>query len=266
MGDTAALTPARRERLIALCSLLGVAALAWVYLGLGAARMRSGPMASDFLEAVAMAAMPMGQVWSTYWLFFTFLMWTIMMVGMMLPSAAPAILLYGSLVKKNRERGSMLPAAWIFALGYLAVWAGFSLSATLLQAVLQGNGLLSPMMASSSSRLNGLLLVVAGVYQWLPAKDACLEKCRDPLQFLLFRWRPGPTGALWMGAEHGAYCTGCCWAIMLLLFAAGVMNLVWVAVIAAFVLVEKLLPGGRLFGRLAGLALMAGGIFLIIPA
>jgi len=243
-----------RERFVALASLLAVAALAWLHLWNEAAGMAAAP------DAMAMAP-----VWSIESLFLTFLMWSIMMVGMMLPSAAPAILLYGAMAKKNRERGTTLPAVWVFTAGYLAMWTAFSLAATLLQAGLEAAALVTPMMVSDSRWLSGGLLVVAGIYQWLPVKEACLEKCRAPLQFFLFRWRPGAVGAFRMGAEHGAYCTGCCWALMLLLFTAGVMNLIWVALIAAFVFVEKLLPPGRLIGRLAGLGLVlaGGGVMLV---
>ena len=240
-----------REKAVALTSLLGVAALAWYYLWREAAMMSSMSMES------VMATTAPSQVWTIEWLALTFIMWSIMMVGMMLPSAAPAILLYGSMARKNREQGTVLPSLWVFAAGYLAVWTGFSLVATLMQAVFQSNGLVTSMMVSSSTWLTASLLLVAGVYQWLPAKDACLNKCRDPLQFLLFRWRPGTAGAFRMGAEHGAFCTGCCWALMLLLFTAGVMNLLWVAVIAGFVLVEKVLPAGRWTGRVAGVAMVA---------
>lgn len=251
MVGTNGLRILRREKAVALASLLGVAALAWYYLWLEAAGMSSMPM-----ESAMAAAM---QVWSAEWLFLTFIMWSIMMIAMMLPSASPAILLYGGMIRKNRERGSVMPSLWVFAAGYLAVWTGFSLIATLMQAVLQANGLVNGMMVSNSTWLNASLLVVAGVYQWLPAKDACLEKCRDPLQFFLFRWRPGAAGAFRMGVEHGAFCTGCCWALMLLLFTAGVMNLLWVAAIAGFVLIEKLLPAGRWTARLAGIAMVAAG-------
>lgn len=237
----------RLDRLAVLASLLGIAALSWTYLWLEAARMN--------VMAVPMPAGP----WSLESLLPTFLMWAIMMCGMMIPSAAPAILLYGSIVRRNRERGSVLPPAWIFTGGYLAVWTLFSLAAALLQAALDAVALLTPMMVSDSAWLTGGLLVAAGVYQWLPVKEACLEKCRAPLPFFMSRWRPGAAGAIRMGAEHGAFCVGCCWAIMLLLFAVGVMNLLWVALIAGLVLVEKLLPGGRLMGRVIGIAFVLGG-------
>lgn len=250
---------ARRERIVALASLLAIAALAWLYLWFEAGRM-------DAMPAGAMASMEAARAWSAGAFLLTFVMWSVMMVAMMLPSAAPAILLYGSLVRRNRARGSALPSAWIFTAGYLAVWSAFSLAATGLQAALEAGRLLTPMMVSASAWLTGGLLVAAGVYQWLPVKDACLEKCRAPLQFLMFRWRPGAAGAFRMGAEHGLYCVGCCWALMLLLFAAGVMNLLWVALIAGFVLVEKLVPAGRLIGRVAGAALAVAGGGVILAA
>lgn len=251
-----------RGRFVALASLLGVVALAWLHLWSEAARMQSLPAGT---VGAAMETMSSPQVWSVNSLLLTFLMWSVMMAGMMLPSAAPAILLYASMVKKNRERGAALPAVWIFTAGYLAMWTAFSLAVTVLQALLEASALVSPMMVSDSPWLSGGLLIVAGVYQWLPLKDACLEKCRAPLQFFMFRWRPGAAGAFRMGAEHGMFCTGCCWALMLLLFTAGVMNLIWVAIIASFVFVEKLLPPGRLIGRLTGvgLALTGGAIVLV---
>ena len=220
----------RHERYIALAGLLILAVLAWLYLGVEAYRMEAmmGEMAGPG------AAEALGSAWKVGPLLLTFVMWTVMMVAMMLPSAAPAILLYGAMAKKSRESASGLPSVWVFALGYLAVWTVFSLAATVLQAAFETWRLLTPAMTSASALLSGSLLIAAGLYQWLPVKNACLEKCRAPLQFFLFRWRPGTQGAFRMGAEHGLYCVGCCWALMLLLFTAGVMNLLWVALIAAF--------------------------------
>jgi len=251
-----------REKAVALTSLLAVAALAWYYLWREAVMMSSMSMESS--TASTMMATAASQVWTVEWIWLTFIMWTVMMVGMMLPSAAPAILLYGAMVRKNRERGSVLPSLWVFAAGYLVVWTAFSVAATIMQAGLQANGLVTSMMVSSSPWLNASLLLTAGIYQWLPVKDACLDKCRDPLQFFLFRWRPGALGAFRMGAEHGAFCAGCCWALMLLLFTAGVMNLLWVAFIAGLVLIEKVLPGGKTTGRLAGVAMVgAAGAVMV---
>lgn len=261
----------RRERMIALGGLLGVAGLAWLYLWWDAARMDAMPMPAgssmgDMADnmAAAMPAMAAAAPWGAEALLLYFAMWAIMMVGMMLPSAAPAILMYGAMVRKNRERGTALPTLWVFAAGYLAVWTGFSALAALLHAWFESIALVTPMMVSASAWLSGGLLVAAGLYQWLPAKRACLEKCRAPLQFFMFRWRAGASGAFRMGAEHGLFCLGCCWALMLLLFVAGVMNLLWIALIAAYVFVEKLLPAGPLVGRLAGGGMVAAGIAIAV--
>lgn len=240
-----------RDRTVALTVLLALAALAWVYLWVEAGRMDA--MAGD-------GGMPVMGPWSPPSLLLTFLMWSVMMVGMMLPSAVPAIALYGAMMRGRRAGGSALGLIWSFAAGYLLVWVAFSLAATVLQAAFLAERLLTPAMVSASSGLTGVLLVGAGVYQWLPAKNACLQHCRSPLSFFLFRWRPGAMGALRMGTEHGLFCVGCCWALMLLLFTAGVMNLLWVALITAFVWVEKVAPAGRFVGRFAGIVLvMVGG-------
>ena len=236
----------RRDRWLVALGLLAVVALAWLYLWREAAAAHS-PMAMGMSGMPAMDAGGVALV---------FAMWLVMMAGMMLPGAAPMVLLYGAMVRKHSERGSVLPAVWIFVSGYLLVWAGFSLAAALLQALLDRAALLSPTMTSSSQPLSALLLAAAGVYQLTPLKDRCLRHCREPVQFLMTHWRPGPAGALRMGLEHGAYCVGCCSMLMLLLFAVGVMNLAWVAAIAAFVLVEKLLPGARFTSRFAGAALL----------
>jgi predicted metal-binding membrane protein len=248
VGTTAA-SSVRRDRGVAVASLAALIGLAWIYLWFDAARMHAMPM-----EAGAMSIASGRFV-------LTFLMWSVMMVGMMLPSAMPAILLYASMAGGNR--GFAPSAVWLFTAGYLAVWVGFSLAASVLQVGLASAALLTPMMASASAWLSGGLLIAAGVYQWAPIKDVCLEKCRAPLQFFLFNWRPGVAGAFRMGVKHGGYCVGCCWILMLILFAVGVMNLLWVVLIAGFVLAEKLLPGGRLVGRTAGIALAAAGGYLI---
>jgi predicted metal-binding membrane protein len=151
----------------------------------------------------------------------------------------------------------------VFGAGYLAVWTGFSAVAGLSQWLLHRAALLSPAMASATPRLGGGLLIAAGVYQWLPLKGACLMHCRSPLGFFSHAWREGAAGALLMGLRHGLYCVGCCWLLMALLFMAGVMNLLWVAAIAGFVLVEKVVPGGRLLGKVAGALLVAWGTWAL---
>jgi predicted metal-binding membrane protein len=226
----------RHDRIIVGLSLAGVTALAWLYLWHDSHSMtHPAPFA------------------------LTFMMWVVMMIGMMLPSAAPTVLLYGQMVRKNAARGSMLPAAWIFVSGYVLVWAGFSLAAAFAQVALEHVALLTPMLEPASGKLTGVLLLVAGIYQWTPLKDVCLSKCRSPVHFFMTHWRPGTAGALRMGATHGLYCVGCCWMLMLLLFAVGVMNLAWIALIAGFVFVEKLLPGARIVSRLAGVLLVVLG-------
>lgn len=267
------------DRLIALATLLIIAALAWVWLVRESARMASMPapgamgggaamrmggdmqMGGDMGMGGAMAG-PAGS-WDPAAFPLTFAMWAVMMTGMMLPSAAPAIALYGGLVRKHRAVGSTLPSVWLFTGGYLALWVAFSLVASALQTGLGWPNLLTPALASASVWLTAAVLLTAGIYQWLPQKDACLRRCRAPLQFLLFHWRSGRFGAFRMGAEHGAYCVGCCWALMLLLFVAGVMNLFGVAAIAAYVLIEKLFPNGRLIARFAGAGLVLAGFGLI---
>ena len=235
-----------RDRLITGASLAGVVALAWLYLWRAGGSMHGGEGAS--------MAMPLG---------LTFAMWAVMMAAMMLPGAAPTVLLYGAMVRRNAERGTALASVWIFVGGYLLAWTGFGLLATLLQAALEHAGLLTPMMAAASPWLSAGLLIAAGIYQFTPFKTLCLANCQNPVHFLMTRWRPGAAGALRMGLAHGAYCVGCCWVLMLLLFALGVMNLAWVALIAAFVSIEKLLPAGRVTSRFAGVALIVAGLAVI---
>jgi predicted metal-binding membrane protein len=243
----------RNDRRVALGGLAAVVALAWFYLWRSAAGMDHASM--------AMSAMPRAVDASA--LVLTFVMWTVMMAGMMLPSAAPAILLYGALVRKNVARGTVLPGVWIFAAAYLLAWTGFSAAATLLQALLEAASLMTPAMTVASSGLSALALVAAGVYQLTPLKQTCLSKCRNPLEFFVTHWRADRGGAFRMGLEHGTYCVGCCWVLMLLLFVAGVMNLAWVALIAAFVFAEKLLPAGRLVSHSAGAVLILSGIWVL---
>jgi len=250
----------RRDRLVVALSLASVVALAWLYLWRQAASMHAGDLSG---MAMAMPSMP---AMDPAALALTFVMWVVMMAGMMLPSASPTILFYGAMVRRHAERGTVYPAVWVFVSGYLLIWTGFSFAAVLLQAALEHAALLTPRMASGSNWLNGVLLVAAGAYQLTPLKDLCLSKCRDPVQFFMTHWRPGTAGALRMGITQGAYCLGCCWMLMLLLFVVGVMNLAWVALIAAFVFLEKLLPGGRLTSHLAGVALIVAGLAILVVA
>jgi predicted metal-binding membrane protein len=245
----------RRDRAVAAIGLSVATALAWASL----LRMRSG---MESMNSAGMT-MPGMQAWPPVELLLLFLMWATMMVAMMLPSAAPTILLVASVLRRRREHASPAPPTAVFVAGYLLVWTGFSGAAALAQWGLHQAALLSPAMASTSPVLDGILLLVAGVYQWLPVKAGCLHHCRSPLGFLGSHWREGSRGALVMGMRHGLHCLGCCWALMTLLFVAGVMNLLWVAAIAALVLVEKVVPAGPWVGRVAGLTLAGWGLWML---
>ncbi|WP_255839377.1 DUF2182 domain-containing protein [Pseudomonas benzenivorans] len=214
------------------------------------------------MAAMAMSTMPMP--WTGTDALLMLAMWVVMMVGMMLPSALPMILLYQQMLRKHLQAPRRQLALLLFCLTYLLVWSGFSLLATALQWGLERLALLSPQMRSDSQWLGGTLLLLAGAYQWLPGKAACLAHCRGPVLFLMSHWRPGIAGGWRMGLAHGLYCLGCCWALMGLLFLGGVMNLLWVAGIGAYVLLEKILPQGLGLARLAGLVLMAGGIAVLL--
>ena len=204
----------KRDQAVTIASLVAVTALAWAYLV---------ALAGDI------GAMPEVAPWSAIDFWLMLVMWAVMMVGMMLPSAAPMILLYAAVSRKQRGRGHVFAPTGVFAAGYLVAWTVFSLAATALQWALEQAALLSPMMVGASPYLGGALLITAGVYQWTPLKHACLENCRAPAEFLSRIWRPGTGGAVAMGVHHGAYCIGCCWVLMGLLFVGGVMNLLWVA-------------------------------------
>jgi predicted metal-binding membrane protein len=246
----------KRDRTIVLAGVAGLSALAWAYLLALAWRMPHREM------AMAMA-MPHMQAWEATEVLLTWVMWAVMMVAMMTPSAAPMILMFATVNRRRRgQQGPFVPTT-VFLLGYLLVWGGFSVVATLAQWGLHTAALLSPMMVSTSPMLGGLLLLAAGIFQWTPLKSTCLTQCRSPLGFLMTEWREGASGALLMGLRHGRYCVGCCWVLMALLFVAGVMNLLWVAAMAVFVLVEKVLPRGELVGRVVGGMLMLAGLVLL---
>jgi len=250
----------KRDRAIVLAGLIGVTGLAWIYLFVMAAE--TGGMADMSQGGGALAALQV-KPWSGLDFLLMFLMWAIMMVAMMVPSAAPMILLFAAVHRKQRERGQTFAPVSAFVAGYIAVWSAFSLGATLLQWGLDQAALLSPMMVGNSPSLGGGLLVVAGLYQWTPLKYACLKHCRSPIHFLAQGMRKGSGGAFVMGLEHGAFCVGCCWFLMGLLFVGGVMNLLWVAAIAAFVLLEKVLPYGAGGGRVTGALLVLAGLFVL---
>ena len=210
-----------------------------------------------------MPGMDMGPApWTPAYAFSVFLMWAIMMVAMMLPTALPMILLYAR-VAAQRETATALPPTFVFVAGYVAVWTAFSALAAGTQWGLTTLGVVNDAMRFDGRLAGGMLLIGAGAYQLTPLKRICLTHCRTPFEFLTLHWRPGTRGALGMGLNHGAYCVGCCWFVMALLFVGGVMHLGWVAAIAAFVLAEKVLPFGQRVGQAAGVVAMLAGLLFV---
>ena len=239
----------RRDRVLVAAGLIAVIAGAWAYTLAGAGMDMDVPSAAN---AAALAL--------------TFAMWWVMMAAMMLPAAAPTVLLFAAVNRKSGERGHSIVPTGMFAAGYVVAWGGFSAVATLTQVALERGGLLTPMLSSTGAYLGAALLIAAGVYQMTPLKDACLRHCRAPHDFIARRWRRGSVGALRMGLEHGAFCLGCCWVLMGLLFYGGVMSPLWIAGLALYVLVEKLVPAGHWIGRFAGLGLIAWGAAVAVRA
>ncbi len=245
------------QRYAPLAGLAGVTALAWLYLFTISGEMPPPGPGTDTAGLRPWQATDIG---------LTFVMWAVMMVAMMLPGAAPTILLYATVSSRQRERGGRGGSMPLFTLGYVLVWTAFSVGATLLQWLLHESAVAMPGGMRVSPLLAGVILLMGGVYQLTPFKRSCLKHCRNPLDFVLTRWRKGPTGALLMGLEHGAFCLGCCWAVMLLLFVGGVMNLLWVAAIAAFVLLEKTVPFGTTATTGTGILLLLAGAYVIVQA
>jgi predicted metal-binding membrane protein len=239
----------RHDRALVVAALAAVTALGWAYLFAGAG------MTMHEMDGMSM---PMRmEPWSLRYGLVVFVMWVVMMAAMMLPGAAPMILLYATIVRRRGNPGRLSVA--FFVSGYVAVWIAFSGAAVLLQFGLEQVALLSPMMQMTSVALAGTVLIAAGLYQWTPLKQSCLRRCRSPLDFIMTEWRDGDAGAFVMGLRHGVFCVGCCWLLMLLLFVGGVMNLAWIAGLAAFVLIEKVAPAGHWIGRAAGIALIVWG-------
>ena len=217
-------------------------ALAWLFLLRGAGM-------PDAMSMRAVAPPPFAAL---------LLMWWVMMVAMMLPSAAPALLLYAR-VREARSGETGIAQSWVFVIGYALIWLLFSVGAAGAQRLITGSA-----MAIEPERVMTAVLIAAGAYQLSPLKSACLSQCRSPAQFLSRHWRPGVSGAVRLGILHGAYCAGCCWALMALLFVGGVMNIGWIVLLTLFVAIEKLAPGGAWIGRAAGVALIAWGAWLLL--
>lgn len=256
----------QRERRIVLAGLLLISALAWWWVANGAGTGMSTIAMSTWQFPPPLHSTVV-ESWSPGYALVMFFMWWIMMIAMMIPSATPMILLYAHAYRHEQRQGK-LPAGVVptfaFVLGYLLSWAGFSGVATSLQWGLERAGLIHQMMMWSISPVfTGSLLIAAGLYQLTPLKTVCLEHCRSPAQYLAEHFRPGPGGAFRLGWRHGAYCLGCCWFLMALLFAGGIMNLVWIAGLAVYVLIEKVVPKGQLIAKAAGIGLLIAGLWIL---
>ena len=245
----------RRDRMLVGTALAAAIGLCWAWI-VPMARDMYGPMTG------ASAWMMTGN-WDMTHLVLLFAMWEVMMAGMMLPSAAPALFLYGGVIRRSGEAERANAHVYAFAGGYLLVWTGYSLLATVLQRLLAHWLLLTPMMDARDAGFGGSLLVVAGIYQFTPFKRACLASCRNPVEFIVHHWRPGVWGGFYLGAAHGLYCLGCCWALMMLLFVGGVMNLWWIGALTVFVLLEKAAPFGEKGGRYSGFAIGCAGAWML---
>jgi len=261
--DTVLEAVLRRDRLAVAAALIAAIAMAWSWIFLGAGTSMS---AIDMVlrpSRGVMASMMAPALWTAGYAGIMFAMWWVMMIAMMLPSAAPILLLFARINRKEKSGGRPFVPTGIFAAGYLMAWGAFSVLATVLQWALERLGLLSPMMSTTSYWLGGTILLAAGVWQLTPIKSICLRHCRSPMGFLVESWRPGRRGAFRMGLEHGSFCLGCCWSLMGLLFFGGIMNLVWISGLAAFVLLEKTAPTGSLIGRIVGVGIAIWGALLL---
>jgi predicted metal-binding membrane protein len=240
----------KRDRTVTLVALLAVSLLAWAYIASG--------IGMD-MDAMAMPEMAMPADWTPSYFALMLAMWVMMMVAMMLPSAAPMVLLFAT-VERRRHGVTPFRATALFASAYLIVWAVFSLVSTVFQWQLDRFAQLTPMLATANALVAAIVLITAGVYQFTPLKQACLRGCRSPIEFVSRYWNRGPFG---IGLVHGLYCLGCCWMLMLLLFVGGAMNLLWVALIAAFIFAEKIAPHGKWVSYIAGMALITGAAWVL---
>jgi predicted metal-binding membrane protein len=251
--------PLRDRYLISIC-LAVVTTLSWAYL---VHLVRQPLFADDSAMTMLAMGMAVDHPWTSVDAAITFAMWAVMSVGMMTASAAPVLMLFAATQASRGGRRGLLPVL-LFGLGYLSAWMGFSAIATFAQLALQRAALLSDALAASKPGLAAAILIVAGLYQLTPIKRACLTRCRTPLGFLMTHWHDGGAGAFRMGTEHGILCLGCCWALMIVLFAVGAVNLVWVAALTAIVLIEKVTRFGVILSRIAGIVMIASSIYLLM--
>jgi len=242
----------RRDRLVVISAMVAITALAWAYLIFMPNGMMHGlaPSTNDNYRYIELTM--------------SFLMWSVMMVAMMLPTASPMVLTYVKMNRSQSKRDKAALETGLFIAGYIVVWSVFSFVFALLQEGLKDVGLISQMMGKANLLFGGLILITVGIYQFTPLKDACLRLCQTPLGFLMTRWKDGTVGAFKMGLEHGIYCVGCCWALMLLMFAGGVMNFLLMALLAVFMLAEKMVPPGHWLPKAFGMGLIVWGGTLLV--
>jgi predicted metal-binding membrane protein len=268
MTDSSLEAVLRRDRLIVAGALAAIVFAAWAYVLWLAADMDMGGMEMTGFRMIPAGIgimAPANAPWTAIEFDFVFVMWAVMMVGMMTPSAAPMILMYARVGRQGKAEGKVFAATGWFAAGYFLVWVAFSLAATLAQWTVERADLLDSRMATGSSVFAGAVLIAAGAYQWTPLKDVCLVQCQSPFSFLMRHggFRGDIRGCLMLGFRHGAYCVGCCWVLMALLFIGGVMNVLWIALLALLVLLEKLTPFGRWVARCAGVGFLAAGVWFL---
>jgi predicted metal-binding membrane protein len=225
----------------------------------------SSSMSQSGMEMAAgmQTALPALTPWSRNEFLLTFLMWVVMMAGMMIPSALPMVMIFHQLRSQRHPGKTAVQYTGVFVAGYLAVWTAYSFFATLAQGWLHNKALLDMNAAATSPLLGGVVLVTAGTYQFTKWKNSCLQYCRSPLGYLMTEWRDGLGGAFRMGVQHGAFCLACCWMLMALLFIVGVMNLLWAVIITVYVLVEKVAPNGKWISRAAGAGMLLWGLWML---
>ena len=248
----------KRDRFIIMGGLFFITLLSWLYIIYLYNQMTYMDMNALFF------AMPMTPTWTATDFTLLFLMWVVMMIAMMTPSVAPLILIFATVNRQRKLQERPFVNSAYLAAGYFLIWTAFSLAATALQWWLQQIALLNPDMIVTSRLLAGITLIAAGIFQFTPLKQTCLKHCRTPLSFILQRWKEGKLGALKMGIENGYYCLGCCWMLMVLLFVVGIMNILWIALIALFVLVEKISPQTKWIPYAAGIILIGYGLFILV--
>ena len=260
-------TVVRRDRVVIVLAVALLTALAWGYLLWLSADMAMGGMDMGYFRMIPSGLglmVPAHTPWQAMEFAFVFAMWTVMMVGMMTPSAAPTIVMYARMGRQTETRDTPFAATVWFATGYFLVWVAFALLATLVQWALERTALLDSWMASTSNVLGAFVFVAAGSYQWTRLKDVCLAQCQRPFAFLMRQggFRRDAPGSLMLGLRHGAYCVGCCWVLMTLLLVGGVMNVLWIALLALLIILEKFTSFGRPIAQLAGIVLVAAGVWL----